>query len=311
MPRLYDMVVGALRSLDAPGPPAPGARLLPQGPGARGLLTGGRRVRVVRRDERGLVAFDLVEGGVLCRSCRRGRSISPEALELVRRILGGGLAAALDRAGGPARRRGDRPGHRGHGGPSGPAPAQRALEPRRSATCPATAVPPASPATAVPPASGHDGGSEQFGVYVHVPFCASRCDYCAFATWTDRDQLMADYAAACATELRRAARDEALPAATSVFVGGGTPSRLPAELLGQVLDAVGHGARAPRSPSSATPRTPPRPASPRWRGRGGEPGVLRRTVHGPPRARAPRPSPRHHAGGPTPWRWRGRPAWRR
>ncbi len=77
-----------------------------------------------------------------------------------------------------------------------------------------------------------------FGVYVHVPFCAARCDYCAFATWTDRDPLMADYAEACAAELRRAGRDEAMPAATSVYVGGGTPSRLPGELLGEILQAV-------------------------------------------------------------------------
>ncbi len=77
-----------------------------------------------------------------------------------------------------------------------------------------------------------------FGVYVHVPFCAARCDYCAFATWTDRDPLMAAYAGACAAELRRATHDEGLPAATSVYVGGGTPSRLPAELLGEVLGAA-------------------------------------------------------------------------
>jgi DNA repair protein RecO (recombination protein O) len=51
-------------------------------------------------EREGLVAFDIIEGGVLCRSCRRGRSISPAALELVRRILGGGLASALgERAG--------------------------------------------------------------------------------------------------------------------------------------------------------------------------------------------------------------------
>jgi DNA repair protein RecO (recombination protein O) len=42
-----------------------------------------------------LVAFDLLEGGTLCRSCRRGRPVSPDALDLVRRILGGGLASVL------------------------------------------------------------------------------------------------------------------------------------------------------------------------------------------------------------------------
>lgn len=77
-----------------------------------------------------------------------------------------------------------------------------------------------------------------FGVYVHVPFCAARCDYCAFATYTDRDHLMADYAAACVTEIERAVADQGLEPATSVFVGGGTPSRLPAALLGRILGAV-------------------------------------------------------------------------
>ena len=42
-----------------------------------------------------LVAFDLTEGGALCRRCRRGRPMSPAALALLRRILGGGLAAVL------------------------------------------------------------------------------------------------------------------------------------------------------------------------------------------------------------------------
>jgi oxygen-independent coproporphyrinogen-3 oxidase len=81
-------------------------------------------------------------------------------------------------------------------------------------------------------------GPAPFGVYVHVPFCRHRCDYCAFATYTDRDHLMEDYAAACVTELRRAVEREGMAEATSVFVGGGTPSRLPADLLVSVLDAV-------------------------------------------------------------------------
>ena len=77
-----------------------------------------------------------------------------------------------------------------------------------------------------------------FGIYVHVPFCASRCDYCAFATWTDRDELMAAYADACTAEIHRAGHDEDLPPATSVYVGGGTPSRLPPEMLARILGAL-------------------------------------------------------------------------
>ncbi len=77
-----------------------------------------------------------------------------------------------------------------------------------------------------------------FGVYVHIPFCRFRCDYCAFATYTDRDRLMVPYVAACIAELERATAEEGMPAATSVFVGGGTPSRLPADLLVELLAAV-------------------------------------------------------------------------
>ena len=79
---------------------------------------------------------------------------------------------------------------------------------------------------------------EEFGVYVHVPFCARRCDYCDFATWTDRHHLMEAYAAACVTDLNRRYDRDPVPPATSVFFGGGTPSLLPAELLVGILAAV-------------------------------------------------------------------------
>ena len=76
-----------------------------------------------------------------------------------------------------------------------------------------------------------------FGVYVHIPFCAKRCDYCAFATWTDRMHLVDAYLDACVTDLERARRD-GLPPATSVFFGGGTPSLVPAASLMGVLDHI-------------------------------------------------------------------------
>jgi oxygen-independent coproporphyrinogen-3 oxidase len=74
-------------------------------------------------------------------------------------------------------------------------------------------------------------------VYVHIPFCATRCDYCDFATWTDRAHLMDEYVDACVADLDRQMAGEPR-AATSVFFGGGTPSLLPAAGLTRILGAV-------------------------------------------------------------------------
>lgn len=76
-----------------------------------------------------------------------------------------------------------------------------------------------------------------FGVYVHIPFCASKCDYCAFATWTDREHLVEVYLEALSTEITRAV-DAGMPTATTVFVGGGTPTLVPAEALAAVIASI-------------------------------------------------------------------------
>ncbi|HUF83383.1 MAG TPA: coproporphyrinogen-III oxidase family protein, partial [Acidimicrobiia bacterium] len=76
-----------------------------------------------------------------------------------------------------------------------------------------------------------------FGVYVHIPFCATRCDYCDFATWTDRDHLIDRYVEACRRDLERRTA-EGMPPATCVFFGGGTPSLLRADQLTRILAAV-------------------------------------------------------------------------
>src|SRR5438128_5938399 len=81
------------------------------------------------------------------------------------------------------------------------------------------------------------GRDHEFGVYVHIPFCASRCDYCDFATWTDREHLIDEYVDACVLDLTRR-RAAGMPAATSVFFGGGTPSLIPGEQLARILDTI-------------------------------------------------------------------------
>lgn len=77
-----------------------------------------------------------------------------------------------------------------------------------------------------------------FGVYVHIPFCAQRCDYCDFATWTDRAHLIEEYVAACVADLERRVSCGTVPEATSVFFGGGTPSLLDPDALLRILDAI-------------------------------------------------------------------------
>lgn len=77
-----------------------------------------------------------------------------------------------------------------------------------------------------------------FGVYVHIPFCAHRCDYCDFATWTDRAHLIDEYVDACVTDLDRRRASGDLPTADTVFFGGGTPSMVPAASLARILAAI-------------------------------------------------------------------------
>ncbi|HEY2215012.1 MAG TPA: radical SAM family heme chaperone HemW [Acidimicrobiales bacterium] len=91
--------------------------------------------------------------------------------------------------------------------------------------------------TASPP-KGPEHARPAFGVYIHIPFCRERCDYCAFATFTDRDHLMERYTDACVLDIARQFEQADLPPAASIFFGGGTPSRLHPDLLGRILAAI-------------------------------------------------------------------------
>lgn len=108
---------------------------------------------------------------------------------------------------------------------------------------------PAPPSGDLPPEAVATLGERGLGVYVHVPFCAVRCGYCDFNTYTAAElggsgsppgASRETYAAAAVAEVELARRvlDGAAPSVDTVFFGGGTPTLLdPGDLL-QVLDAV-------------------------------------------------------------------------
>ena len=68
---------------------------------------------------------------------------------------------------------------------------------------------------------------EPLSIYIHIPFCSSRCTYCAFNVYTDLDHLIPPYVDALCAELRLAAAANPYPQVHTVYFGGGTPSLLP------------------------------------------------------------------------------------
>lgn len=76
------------------------------------------------------------------------------------------------------------------------------------------------------------------GIYIHVPFCQGRCIYCDFYSTTEGEEWKSRYVDALLAELRMR-RDE-LPFAPvhSIYIGGGTPSQLPARALAAILNEV-------------------------------------------------------------------------
>lgn len=77
-----------------------------------------------------------------------------------------------------------------------------------------------------------------FGLYVHWPFCQSKCPYCDFnshvSAWTDQNR----WKAAFLSEIDRLARDLPGRRLTSVFFGGGTPSLMEPDLVAAILDRI-------------------------------------------------------------------------
>ncbi len=78
------------------------------------------------------------------------------------------------------------------------------------------------------------------GLYVHVPFCVKKCEYCSFVSVPRENKLTADYLDALIVEMEMcsgqlAAEEKVF---SSVYIGGGTPTCLSADELGKILEEL-------------------------------------------------------------------------
>ena len=103
---------------------------------------------------------------------------------------------------------------------------------------------PAPPDGSLPEVALAEVPDRAFGIYLHVPFCRTRCGYCDFNTYTAAElgpgASRTDYVDSALAELELAARvlGDRAPRVDTVFVGGGTPTLLPPAELGRLLGGV-------------------------------------------------------------------------
>ena len=76
------------------------------------------------------------------------------------------------------------------------------------------------------------------GLYVHVPFCKTKCPYCDFNTYQGIENLMEPFLPSLKAEIQSWGGTLAHPAVTSIFFGGGTPSYLPPGYIEQILASI-------------------------------------------------------------------------
>jgi coproporphyrinogen III oxidase-like Fe-S oxidoreductase len=88
---------------------------------------------------------------------------------------------------------------------------------------------------------------EAFGVYVHWPFCLSKCPYCDFNSHVRRAPIDEErFSRAFAREIESTAERVPRRDVTSIFLGGGTPSLMQPQTVGAILDAIGRQPRFTR-----------------------------------------------------------------
>ena len=86
--------------------------------------------------------------------------------------------------------------------------------------------------------SGNERGGRKLGLYLHIPFCASRCAYCDFCSTAGRRDLIPGYQGALKKHLAEAMPRLAGYRVDSVYFGGGTPSWYGADYLAELLGLI-------------------------------------------------------------------------
>ena len=79
---------------------------------------------------------------------------------------------------------------------------------------------------------------KKLGIYIHIPFCVAKCNYCDFNSFASDDKTKVDYINALCSEIKVYGPQFNDYTVDTVFIGGGTPSILPAVLTAKFMDCL-------------------------------------------------------------------------
>lgn len=82
---------------------------------------------------------------------------------------------------------------------------------------------------------------KEIGIYIHIPFCKQKCEYCDFYSVAHKDELIPQYIQGLLNEIKQVSKPENLdfvPIITTIYIGGGTPSYIKSDFIQQILNTI-------------------------------------------------------------------------
>ncbi len=79
---------------------------------------------------------------------------------------------------------------------------------------------------------------KEIGIYIHIPFCLSKCFYCDFASYAGRENMIEKYVYALCNEILQNAEILGQHIVKTIYIGGGTPSFIDSKYISQMLNTI-------------------------------------------------------------------------
>ena len=79
---------------------------------------------------------------------------------------------------------------------------------------------------------------KELGIYIHIPFCKKKCNYCDFISYWDKNSKIEEYVKILKNEIEESAKNIQEYEVSTIYIGGGTPSYIDSKHIVEILNIV-------------------------------------------------------------------------